>query len=299
MKRLMPVVLLTALLAAACGGRHSENTVTIKGSDTMVILSQRWAEVYMQEHQGIVIQVTGGGSGTGIAALINGGTDICQASRPMKPEEFESVKAKRQADAKEIPVALDGVALYVHETSKVKSLTIDQLKQIYQGKLIDWKSVGGKGGIVAYGRENSSGTYGYFKEHVLENGDFSPQVQSLPGTAAVVNAVSKDPQAIGYGGIAYAKGVRALKVSAGKGKKAIEPTLATVVSGKYPISRKLFFYTAGEPTGHAAEFIAWALSDEGQKICAEVGYYPLPKPKAAKKAVKSSKASKKSSKKKK
>src|SRR6185295_4760205 len=149
MKRLAPFALLAGLLAAACGGRHSENTVTIKGSDTMVILAQRWAEIYMKEHPGIVIQVTGGGSGTGIAALINGGTDICQASRPMKPEEFESVKAKRQADAKETAVALDGIALYVHETSKVKSLTLDQLKQIYQTKLIDWKSVGGKGGIVA------------------------------------------------------------------------------------------------------------------------------------------------------
>ncbi len=290
MKRLLPFAILAGLLAAACGSRHSENTVTIKGSDTMVILAQRWAEVYMKEHPGIVIQVTGGGSGTGIAALINGGTDICQASRPMKPEEFESVKAKRQADAKETPVALDGIALYVHETSKVKALTLDQLKQIYQSKLIDWKSVGGKGEIVAYGRENSSGTYDFFKEHVLKKEDFSPQIQSLPGTAAVVNAVSKDPQAIGYGGIAYAKGVRAVKVSAGKGKAAIEPTQANVVSGKYPISRKLFFYTAGEPTGHAAEFIAWALSDEGQKICQEVGYFPLPKAKpAAKKAARPAK----------
>src|SRR5690349_8678302 len=147
MKRFAPLALFFAL-AAGCGGRHSENTVTIKGSDTMVILAQRWAEVYMKEHPEIVIQVTGGGSGTGIAALINGGTDICQASRPMKPEEFESVKAKRQAEAKEIPVALDGVAIYVHESNKVKSLTVDQLKQIFQSKMLDWKSVGGKGEIV-------------------------------------------------------------------------------------------------------------------------------------------------------
>lgn len=298
MKRLTSIALLTASLVAGCGGRRSENTVTIKGSDTMVILAQRWAEIYMKEHPGIVIQVTGGGSGTGIAALINGGTDVCQASRPMKPEEFESVKAKRQADAKEIPVALDGIAVYVHETSRVKSLTLDQLKQIYQTKLIDWKSVGGKGGIVTYGRENSSGTYDYFKDHVLKKEDFSPQVQTLPGTAAVVNAVAKDPQAIGYGGIAYAKGVRAVKISSGRGKTSVEPTQATVVSGKYPISRKMFFYTVGEPTGHTAEFITWALSDAGQKICQEVGYFPLPKPKPVKKSVRKTTARKTSTKKK-
>jgi phosphate transport system substrate-binding protein len=280
-------------VAAGCGSRKAANAVTIKGSDTMVILVQRWAEGYMKVHPGAVVQVTGGGSGTGIAALINGGTDICTASRPMKPEEFEQVKAKRQAEAREIPVALDGIAVYVHEKSRVKSLTLDQIKQIYQGKIADWKALGGtKGPIIAYSRENNSGTYEYFKEHVLAREDFAANVQSMPGTAAIVNAVAKDPQSIGYGGIAYAKGVRPIAVSPRKGRPAVAPSQASVVSGKYPISRKLYFYTAGEPAGLAGEFVTWALSDEGQKICQEVGYFPLKtakKPAPVKKSVKKKK----------
>lgn len=284
MRKGMRVVAMLALVAG-CGGRNRENTVTIKGSDTMVILGQRWAEVYMKEHPGVTIQVTGGGSGTGIAALINNGTDICEASRPMTPEESESVKAKRNADVKEIPVALDGIAIYVNEKSTLKAITLDQLEGIYTAKIKDWKELkAGSGPIVAYGRENNSGTYAFFKEHVLKNADFAPEIQSLPGTAAVVNAVAKDVKAIGYGGIAYAHGVKGLKVSPKKGKPAIAPDEKNVVSGKYPISRKLFFYTAGEPTGKTAEFIAWALSAEGQKVCAEVGYYPLTAAKPAKKA---------------
>jgi len=276
-----------AFAAAGCGRRDAGNTLTIKGSDTMVILGQRWAEAYMKAHPGLVIQVTGGGSGTGIAALINGGTDVCQASRPMKPEEFAQVKERRGAEAKEIPVALDGIALYVHESSALRSLTLDQVKGIFQARITDWKALGaGAGAIVPYGRENSSGTYAYFKEHVLKNEDFAASIQSLPGTAAVVNAVAKDPRAIGYGGIAYAKGVRAVKISAGKGRPALEPTKELVTSGKYPISRKLYFYVAGEPQGAAADFIAWVRSAEGQQVCAEVGYFPLP-PAAARKAARS------------
>jgi len=278
-------------VAAGCGSRKAANSVTIKGSDTMVILVQRWAEGYMKDHPGAVVQVTGDGSNTNIAALINGGTDICMASRPMKPEEFEQVKAKRAAEVKEVPVALDGIAIYVHEKSKVRSLTVDQIKQVYQGKITDWKALGGaKGPIIAYSRENNSGTYEYFKEHVLAKEDFAANIQSMPGTAAIVNAVAKDVQAIGYGGIAYAKGVRAVAVSPKKGKASVAPSQAAVVSGKYPISRKLFLYTAGEPTGLTAEFIAWALSADGQKICQEVGYFPLH---AAKKAAARKPAAKK------
>ncbi|MEK7767981.1 MAG: phosphate ABC transporter substrate-binding protein, partial [bacterium] len=273
--RWVAVTGLAVLTAAGCGRRNTGNSLTIKGSDTMVILGQRWAEAYMKAHPNLVIQVTGGGSGTGIAALINGGTDICQASRPMKPEEFAQVKERRGVEAKEIAVAIDGIALYVHEHSTLRSLTLDQIKGIFQAKITDWKALGAeKGTIVPYGRENSSGTYAYFKEHVLKTEDFAASVQSLPGTAAVVNAVAKDPRAIGYGGIAYAKGVRPLKISAAKGKPALEPTKELVTSGKYPISRKLFFYTAGEPQGAAAAFVAWVRSAEGQQVCAEVGYFP-------------------------
>jgi len=247
----------------------------------MVILGQRFAEIYMQKHPGAVIQVTGGGSGTGIAALINGTTDIAQSSRPIKPEEAERVKAKFGVEVIETPVALDGLAVYVHESNPVEELSLAQLKAIYTGRVTNWKEVGGPDlPIVLYSRENNSGTYVYFKEHVLENADFAPATQTLPGTAAVINAVAKDPKAIGYGGIAYGRGIKALKVKKDATAPGIAPTVENVLSGRYPISRQLYFYTVGKPNNPVArDFIRWVLSPEGQAVVKDVGYYPLPEEK--------------------
>jgi phosphate transport system substrate-binding protein len=266
------------LIVSACGGGSGTGTkaVTVKGSDTMVILGQRWAETYMGEHPGTRIQVTGGGSGTGIAALINGGTDICEASRPMKDKEREQVRARHGKDVKEIPVALDGVAIYVNQSSPIQSLSEPQIKGIYTGKITNWRDVGGQDQkIVAYSRENNSGTYVFFKEHVLGNEDFAREIQTLPGTAAVVNAVAKDPASIGYGGIAYATGIRPISVKRDENSEAVHPSLETVQDGQYPLSRSLFFYTIGEPEGEVKAFVDWVLGPEGQKICEAVGYYPL------------------------
>jgi phosphate transport system substrate-binding protein len=244
----------------------------------MVILGQRFAEVYMQTHPGTIIQVTGGGSGTGIAALINGTTDIAQSSRPIKPSESEQVKSKLGVDVVETPVALDGLAVFVHESNPVAELSLKQLKDIYTGKTLHWKDVGGRDEpIVLYSRENNSGTYVYFKEHVLENADFAATAQTLPGTAAVINAVAKEPKSIGYGGIAYGKGIKPLRVKKDDASPAVEPTMENVISGSYPISRSLFFYTAGKPKNPAAhEFLKWILSEAGQAVVKDVGYYPLP-----------------------
>jgi phosphate transport system substrate-binding protein len=269
--------LITLIVGAALA---AGNTVTIKGSDTMVILGQRWAEEYMKSHPGTVIQVTGGGSGTGIAALINGSTDIAEASRPMKPEEKDSVKDKQGKDVVEIPVAQDGVALYVHASNPLKSITLEQAKAVYTGKLTQWSELGVKAGpIIVYGRENNSGTYAYFKEHVLGKEDFAPEVLSLPGTAAVINAISKDSNAIGYGGVAYGKGIRELPVAKDDKSPAVAPTMKNVMDGSYPISRTLYFYTAGKPEGEMKRFIDWTLGAQGQKICEQVGDYPLRKAK--------------------
>jgi phosphate transport system substrate-binding protein len=270
------LVLMPAIWGCGGGSKTSVKTITIKGSDTMVILGQRWAETYMKEHPEQRIQVTGGGSGTGIAALINGGTDICEASRPMKDKEKEMVRSRHGKDVTEIPVALDGVAIYVPETSPIQSLTKAQLKAIYTRTVTNWKEVGGKDQpIVVYSRENNSGTYVFFKEHVLENADFGRDIQTLPGTAAVVNAVSKDRASLGYGGIAYATGIRAIAIKKDDASPAIMPTLETVEKGEYPLSRQLFFYTIGAPGGEVKAFIDWVLGPEGQKICQAVGYYPL------------------------
>ena len=273
------LLLLLTLSIWGCGGSGSgtaARSVTIKGSDTMVILGQRWAETYMKIYPEKRIQVTGGGSGTGIAALINGGTDICEASRSMKDKEKAMVRSRHGKDVCEIPVALDGVAVYVPQSSRIQSLTQAQLKSIYTGTITNWRDVGGQDRkIVAYSRENNSGTYVFFKEHVLNNEDFARDVQTLPGTAAVVNAVSKDPASLGYGGIAYATGIKALAIKRDDASEGIKPTMETVDSGRYPLSRQLFFYTVGEPAGETKAFIDWVLGPEGQKICQAVGFYPL------------------------
>jgi phosphate transport system substrate-binding protein len=276
-RRTLTTALLLALGAAGCAGnRDAGQTLTIKGSDTMVILGQRWAEEYMKTHPGVVIQVTGGGTGTGIAALVNGTTDICQASRPMKDEEKRQIEAKYGAPPQEITVARDGIAIYLHESNPVEAMTIAQIRGIYTGATTNWKQVGGKdAGIVLYGRENSSGTYEYFKEHVLQKADYAAAVQTLPGTAAVVNAVSHDPNGIGYGGAAYVKGVKECAVKADDASPPVRPAAETVRDGTYPISRALYFYTRKPPEGTMKAFVDWVLSDEGQKLATEVGYYPI------------------------
>lgn len=273
-------IILLALVLAGCGGgkgtSRAARSITIKGSDTMVILGQRWAETYMKEHPDKRVQVTGGGSGTGIAALINGGTDICEASRPMKDKEKEMVRKRHGKEVSEIPVALDGIAIYVPESSSVQTISKSQLKSIYTGSITNWRDVGGPDQrIVAYSRENNSGTYVFFKEHVLDNEDFARDIQTLPGTAAVVNAVSKDKASLGYGGIAYASGIRALPVKKDDTSEPVKPSLESVEAGTYPLSRNLYFYTVGPPEGETKAFIDWVLSPEGQKICEAVGYYPL------------------------
>lgn len=270
--RLIGILALALAVTPALAGKP----ITVKGSDTMVILGQRWAEKYMNEHSGQVVMVTGGGSGTGIAALINGTTDICQASRTMKQDEKLKLRDRYQTMGTEIKVAKDGLTIYLDQDNPVKELTIAQLRDIYLGTTTNWKQVGGKDAtIILYGRENSSGTYGYFKEHVLENRDFSERVQTLPGTAAVVNAVSKDPNGIGYGGAAYAKGVREVAVKQDEKSPAIMPNAASVRDGSYPLSRYLYFYLRQKPAGDTKKFVDWVLSDEGQKLATDVGYFPL------------------------
>jgi phosphate transport system substrate-binding protein len=255
-------------------GKAGAKAVTVKGSDTMVILVQRWAEEYMKKNPGAPVQVTGGGSGTGLAALVNGTTDIATASRPIKEAESQQIQARFKVASKEIAVAKDGVTFYVNEANPVTSLTTDQLKGIYLGDITNWRDVGGADApIVVYSRENSSGTYTFVKEHLLQNDDYTEKALTLPGTAAVVNAVAKEKNGIGYGGAAYAKGLRELKIKVGA--EEIAPTQENIQSGKYPLSRNLFFYVRGEPSSAVQQFIDFALSPEGQQIVTQVGYFPV------------------------
>ena len=265
---------LTALLLLALPGPSAAAPLTVKGSDTMVILAQRWAEAFMKKNPAVKLQVTGGGSGVGLSALINGTTDIAMASRPIKDAENKQLSAKTQAPATEIPMARDGVTFYVHESNKVDALTEEQLKGIYTGDITHWKDVGGSDApIVVYSRENSSGTYSFVKDELLKGEDYTPNAQAPQGTAAVVHAVTREKNSIGYGGAAYAKGIKELKIK--KGGEQLAPTAENIQSGKYPLSRNLFFYLRSKPTGDAKAFIDYALSPEGQKLVTEVGYFPL------------------------
>jgi phosphate transport system substrate-binding protein len=249
--------------------------ITIKGSDTMVILSQQWAEMYMKKHPGTTIQVTGGGSGVGIAALINGSTDIANSSRPMKSAELEKIKAKYKKNGVEIACAKDGLSVFLNKRNVVSELTVEQIGAIFSGKITNWKQVGGADAkIQLYGRESSSGTFEFFKEHVVKT-DFSPNCQTLPGTAAIVNAVKKDKYSIGYGGAAYAEDVKDCKVKKDAKSKGILLTAATIKNKTYPISRYLYMYMKSKPTGETKAFIDWILSPEGQKMIATVGYFPV------------------------
>lgn len=276
MRRWVMGAILVVCVAASGDAWAQKRNITVKGSDTMVILGQRWTEVYMSTDSGVTIQVTGGGSGTGIAALVNGTTDVAEASRAMKPQEIAAVRARRGKRALELPVAVDGLAVFVHESNPVEALSLDQLRSIYIGAVTNWKDVGGEDGrIIVYGRENNSGTYVYFKEHVLQGSDYHPIMQTLSGTAAVINAVAHDPQGIGYGGIAYASGVKHALVKKDEHSEAVAPTLANVLEARYPISRFLYWYLAGVPEGELKRFTAWVLSSEGQAVMESIGYYPL------------------------
>lgn len=272
MKKMMFAVLAAALVMPALAQRP----VTIKGSDTMVIMNARLAEEFMAKNPGSVIQVTGGGSGVGIAALINGSTDVAASSRPMKTSEKDKLKARFQTLGVEIPIAKDGLSIYAHSSNPIRELTLAQIAAIFMGKLTNWKEVGGKDApIILYSRENSSGTYGYFRDYVLGGRDFSPRAQTLQGTAAVVNAVANDPNGIGYGGAAFAKGLRVVPVKKDDKSPAILPTLETVRNGTYPISRYLYLYTRTKPNGALRNFVDWATAAEGQGIVVKTGYFPL------------------------
>ena len=272
MKKTLAVLLISAATTVIAFAKP----VTVKGSDTMVIMNAKLAEAFMNKNPGAQIQVTGGGSGVGLAALINGTTDIAASSRPIKTSEIDKLKARFATRGVGIPIARDGLAIYVHTSNPVQELSLQQLMDIYTGKVTNWKQVGGKDApIILYSRENSSGTYTYFKDNVLKGKDYSPRAQTLQGTAAVVNAVSKDVNGIGYGGAAYAKGVKFAKVKKDDKSQGYSPSLETVRSGEYPITRFLFLYLRANPSGDAKKFIDWALTPEGQALVTKVGYFPV------------------------
>jgi phosphate transport system substrate-binding protein len=289
---LVLIVFSTILLGCKRRSDLERTVISIKGSDTMVNLTQRWAEVYMQNTSGISIQVSGGGSGTGVAALINGTTNIATSSRELKESEIAKA-GERNITPQEYEVALDGIAVIVHPSNPVKSLTISQVSDIFSGKIRNWKELNGPDlPITLYGRENSSGTYEFFKDHVLgkdqggRQNDFATSTQVLQGTAALGEAIARDNKGIGYGGVGYfaeRQDVKILPLQKDTNSPAVSPSLngkvnyEAIWNGDYAVSRYLYCYTHGDENDAVRDFLEFIVSEEGQRLVETMEYIPLPR----------------------
>ncbi|MEA3346326.1 MAG: phosphate ABC transporter substrate-binding protein [Chloroflexota bacterium] len=290
-KFLQTVVLISLLTLIGCGSPQSAQTdsfqapiqaIQNKGSDTIVNLALAWAEVYTAQHPEVSIAVTGGGSGTGIAALINGTVDIANASRAMKSEEIAEARA-RGIDPVQHIVARDAIAVVVHPDNPVDGLTIPQLSAIFTGQITNWREVGGEDRpIVLLSRESNSGTHVYFLEQVVRQGDkesealFSPDTLLMPSSEGIGSEVRQNPNAIGYDGLGYVTpDQKTLAVARGEGERYVKPSVETVNNATYPIARPLYMYTNGEPTGAIRDYLKWIRGPEGQAIVKELGFIPL------------------------
>ena len=277
-------LLCVGLMASVLTISAQRNMMQIKGSDTLVNLVQILSEEHMAKNPRSPIAVLGGGSGTGIAALINGTCDIANHSRPMKEKEIEMAK-ERGVVPRTFVIAVDGLSVIVNGNNTVSRLTMDQIGAMFRGEIKNWKEVGGTDSTISlYGRQSNSGTYGFFQEHVLGNQNYSPHMKQMNGNAQIVEGVTADKLGIGYVGVGYVvdaqgnvkKGIKILSVSSDTSSAAFSPLdKAAVDSGDYPIARGLLQSTAGVPTGAVLEFIRFELSPEGQKIVEREGFFPV------------------------
>ena len=281
------LIIASTLGFLACGGgseRASRVVLQNKGSDTLVNVAQAWAEAYKEVNPNVAIAVTGGGSGTGISAMINGTVDIASSSREMKDREMEMAR-KNGVEPVEHTVGFDALAIFVHPNNPIQGLTLEQLADIYGegGATKAWKQLGvdvpgcPSGEIIRVSRQNNSGTFVYFKNAVLGNKrDYELGSRDMHGSKDVVDLVEHTPCAIGYSGLAYAnEHVKMPCVSKTAEAACVAPSVETAIDGSYPIARPLFMYTAGQPTGAVKEYLDWLLSDTGQCIILEKGYAPV------------------------
>lgn len=261
--------------------QENQSTVENKGSDTLVNLALAWAEAYMHSHPDLRISVTGGGSGTGIAAMINGTVSIANASREMKPEEIAAAKTNG-IDPVEIIVARDAIAVVVNPENPIEHLTLQQISDIYTGKIRNWKELGGEDRpIVLLSRESNSGTYVYFLENVIRMGNakskllFSPDTLLMPSSEGISSEIRQNPNAIGYDGLGYiTPDQKVLPVSKDEKGPYVIPSARTVSNGSYPIARPLYMYTAGQPAGQIKDYLDWILNG-GQTLVTKLGFVPL------------------------
>jgi len=272
-----------AILLLFTPAANAQGMIQVKGSDSEVNLVQRLAEVFMQKNPGVNISVTGGGSGTGIAALINKQTDIANSSRELNVKEEEAAK-KAGVTPFRVVFATDAVSVILHPENPVAKLTIDQLGKIFKGEIANWKEVGGPNlKISLYGRQSNSGTYVFFREFVLK-GDYSQRMKSMNGNAQIVEGVKRDKAGVGYVAVGYVvgqtgevkPGIKILNVAADDKAEAFSPAkMENVMSGKYPISRPLNQYLNGKPTGELLEFMKFQIGPVGQEIVKKQGFFPV------------------------
>lgn len=281
MKKIKSVFILTVSLmfCANMAMAVDSNMIQVKGSDTLINLVQKAAEVYMQKKPGAMIAVTGGGSGTGIAALVNRKCDIANASRGIKSKEVEDANSKG-VDPKRVIVAIDGLSVIVNGSNPVDKLTVEQIGKIYKGEIKNWREVGGSDTPISlYGRQSNSGTYDFMKEVVMK-GEYSSSVKSMNGNAQIVEAVKQDVSSIGYVGVGYVKdasGIIVLKVASTPASGYFSPLNSMdVKTGRYPISRPLNQYVNGSPKDGVRDFIIFELSKEGQELVEKEGFFPIP-----------------------
>lgn len=288
MKHFVKVPLFLAIFFFGCGdsSNQNENTsnvdkgkktaITLKGSDTVLPLSQKLAEEYMKENKEAEISVTGGGSGVGVASLIDGTTDIGMASRDLKMDEKLKFSEKK-IDLKEVTIAFDALSVIVHPSNKVSNLTREQLEAIFTGQVSNWSELGGEDmKIVPYSRESSSGTYEFFKEEVMNKKNYAAGILMMPATGSIVQSVSQTPGAIGYIGIAYqTQEVKPVSISYDQGSTFVEPTLENSINKSYPVSRPLYFNYNAADEAKVKPFIDYALSEKGQQIVEQIGYIPV------------------------
>lgn len=278
--RIVPAAIVAASgmwFASCVAAEDLQGSLQIKGSDTMVNLCQAWAEAFMAKHPQVNIAVTGGGSGTGIAALTAGTCDLAACSRKMTPKEVAAATANGHAP-REFTVALDGLAVVVNPVNPVKQLTIPQLAELFTGKIQNWKGFGGSDrAVVLLSREINSGTHVYFKEHVLGSGqEFAPEALLLSSSQAIADEVATNPDAVGYYGMGYLNPKNAVVgVAKTSADPYVTPSIATVRSGSYPISRPLLLYANGEPQGLVKAFLDFTLSPEGQVVVKETDFVPV------------------------
>ena len=263
-------ILTIVFIASAAIGMQAQK---IKGSDTMLPLSQKESESFMKANPSQTVTVTGGGSGVGISALLEGTTDLAQSSRKIKFDEKQKLQEGGK-NVKEVIAAYDALAIVVHPSNKVQNLTREQLEGIFTGKIKNWKDVGGEDlQIIPYSRETSSGTYEFFKESVLKNKNYMSGIMSMPATGAIVQSISQTKGAIGYIGLAYLnKDVKTIHVSYDKGKTFVEPSVANAKNATYPVVRPLFYYYVTSAESKVKPFIDYVLSATGQKIVSEIGF---------------------------